>query len=90
MDWRIAASTFAAVFLAELGDKTQLATFTLSAGTPSKASVLLGAATALIATSVIAVLAGGLIGQFIPAIWLKRGAGAVFLVLGVVYLLGKP
>ncbi len=86
MDWKIMASTFAAVFLAELGDKTQLATFTLAAGAESKISVLLGAALALIATTVVAVLAGSVVGQLIPVQWLKRAAGVVFIILGIVYL----
>lgn len=89
MDWKLALSTFVAVFLAELGDKTQLATFSLAAEGSSKMSVFMGAALALVATTVIAVFAGGLIGQLIPPIYIKRAAGVLFIVLGAFYLLSK-
>ena len=87
MDWKLFASTFAAVFLAELGDKTQLATFSLAAGGSSRAMVFAGAASALVATTAIAVIAGETVGRAVPAIWLRRAAGALFIILGVVFLL---
>lgn len=89
MDWKIMFSTFVAVFIAELGDKTQLATFSLAGGSDSRASVLAGAILALSATSILAVLAGGVIGQMVPAIYIKRTAGLIFIILGAVYLVGK-
>ncbi len=87
MDWKLFASTFAAVFLAELGDKTQLATFSLAAGGSSRAVVVAGAASALVATTAIAVIAGEAVGRAVPAIWLRRGAGVLFVVLGLVFLM---
>ena len=87
MDWKLLLTTFSAVFVAEMGDKTQLATLALAS--ESKRAwlpVLLGAATALVCTSIIAVAAGGVVGRYVPEIWLKRGAGALFIVLGVLYL----
>jgi putative Ca2+/H+ antiporter (TMEM165/GDT1 family) len=93
MDWKLLASTFGAVFLAELGDKTQLATMSLAAGSgttvPGKWAVFFGAALALCATSALAVLAGGVITRVVPPIWLRRIAGGVFVVLGVLYLSGR-
>jgi putative Ca2+/H+ antiporter (TMEM165/GDT1 family) len=89
MDWKALASTFGVVFLAELGDKTQLATFALTASGRSKAAVLIGSASALVLTSVLAVVAGAALGKVIPPIWLKRGAGALMLVLGTTLLLQK-
>jgi putative Ca2+/H+ antiporter (TMEM165/GDT1 family) len=86
MDWKTLASTFGAIFIAELGDKTQLATLTLSAGARAKWAVFLGSALALVATSAIAVLAGTAVTRFVPAHWLRRIAGAVFIALGVLYL----
>ena len=57
MDWKILASTFGVVFLAELGDKTQLATFGVAAASGSgKWSVFVGSALALVASSAIAVI----------------------------------
>ena len=88
MDWKLFASTFAAIFLAEMGDKTQLATMSLSAGS-SRWVVFAAAATALVATSAIAVLLGEAVSRVVPAIWVKRAAGLVFVVLGAVYLFGK-
>jgi putative Ca2+/H+ antiporter (TMEM165/GDT1 family) len=88
MDWTLFASTFAAVFVAELGDKTQLATLSLSAGSASRWTVFAGAALALVATSAIAVIAGEAVGRTVSPHWLRRAAGVVFLVLGLVYFLG--
>ena len=89
MDWKLFASTFAAIFLAEMGDKTQLATLTLAAGGSSRLLVFAASALALVATSAIAVLAGEVVARFVSPIWLRRIAGIVFLVLGALYLLGK-
>ena len=89
MDWKLFASTFAAIFLAEMGDKTQLATLTLSASGSSRLLVFAASALALVATSAIAVLAGEVVARFVSPIWLRRIAGIVFLVLGALYLFGK-
>ncbi len=89
MDWKILTSTFAAVFVAELGDKTQLATLSMSAGTTSKWSVFAGSAVALCATSALAVLAGGLVSRIISPVWLRRIAGGVFIALGALFLLTR-
>ncbi len=90
MDWKLLTSTFALIFLAELGDKTQLATFSLAAGQGSRWSVFAGAALALIATSAIAVVAGEAVSRMVPVHWLRRGAGALFVVLGLVFLFSGP
>jgi len=89
MDWKISASTFLAIFLAELGDKTQLATFGLAAGSESRVAVFLGAALALVATSAIAVLLGEGVSQLIPALWLRRAGGVAFLAFGAFFLLSN-
>ncbi len=88
MDWRIAATTFAAVFLAEMGDKTQIATMTFAAGS-SRWPVFLGAALALVCTTAIAVAVGEAVSRLVPPVWIRRGAGALFVALGVVYLFGS-
>ena len=66
MDWKTLATTFGAIFVAELGDKTQLATLTLSAEARTKWAVFVGSALALVATSAIAVLAGAAVTRVIP------------------------
>jgi len=83
MDWKLAATTFGAVFLAELGDKTQLATLAFATSGHSRWAVFIGAACALIATSAIAVLAGEAVTRAIPPLLLKRVAGVGFLVIGL-------
>jgi putative Ca2+/H+ antiporter (TMEM165/GDT1 family) len=88
MDWKLVASTFVAVFLAEMGDKTQLATMTLAAGS-SRWAVFAGSALALVATSAIAVLAGEVVARAVPPHWLRRGAGLVFVAMGLLFLLGR-
>jgi putative Ca2+/H+ antiporter (TMEM165/GDT1 family) len=90
LDWKLLATTFGAVFIAELGDKTQLATLSLSAGKEvNRLSVFLGSASALVCTSLIAVLAGELISRYVPPQYLRRGAGAIFIVLGLLYIFRK-
>jgi putative Ca2+/H+ antiporter (TMEM165/GDT1 family) len=89
MDWKLFASTFAAIFFAEIGDKTQLATVSLAAGGSSRWTVFAGSALALVATSAIAVLAGEALSRVVSPIVLKRAAGVLFIVLGVVFLLGR-
>lgn len=86
MDWKVFATTFAAVFLAEVGDKTQLAIFSLAAGGPSRITVFTAAALALVATTAIAVLAADAVGRAIPPLWVRRAAGVLFLVLGTLFL----
>ncbi|MFT3772475.1 MAG: TMEM165/GDT1 family protein [Minicystis sp.] len=86
MDWKLFASTFVAIFLAEMGDKTQLATLSAASGGASRWIVFAGAALALVATTAVAVLGGEALSRAIPPIWTKRAAGALFIVLGVLYL----
>jgi putative Ca2+/H+ antiporter (TMEM165/GDT1 family) len=88
MDWKLFGSTFAAIFLAEMGDKTQIATMSLSAGR-SAWTVFAASALALVATSAIAVLVGEGVARLVPAIWVKRAAGLLFVVMGVLFLLGR-
>ena len=90
MDWKLFASTFAAIFVAEMGDKTQLATLAMAGGGSSRWLVFAGASLALIATTAIAVLGGAVVSRYVPLIWIKRGAGVIFIILGVLYLLSKP
>ncbi|MBX3127935.1 MAG: TMEM165/GDT1 family protein [Polyangiaceae bacterium] len=86
MDYKLFLATFATIFLAELGDKTQLATLSLAAGGSSRWVVFAGSALALVATSALAVLGGEALGRVIPPQWLRRGAGALFILLGILFL----
>jgi len=90
VDLRLLLSTFASIFLAELGDKTQLAALALSSGTTGKAAkwtIFAGSALALVTSSAIAVLAGELVSRHVSPIWLRRAAGGAFLLLGSWFLL---
>ena len=89
MDWKLFASTFAAIFVAELGDKTQLAAFSLSAGSKSKWVVFLASALALTASSAIAVAVGEGVTRVVSPLWLRRAAGVIFVVMGVLFLVRK-
>jgi|GEM_PF-282178 len=86
MDIRIILSTFFVIFLAELGDKTQFAAMAASAGSNQPASVLIGTILALSVSSIIAVAAGSLLGNYIPIKYIKVAAGVLFLVFGALYL----
>ncbi len=83
MDWKLFGSTFAAIFVAELGDKTQLATLSLAAGSKARWIVFAGAALALVATSGLGVVGGDVVARFVPPKWVHRAAAVLFVVLGV-------
>ena len=75
-------TTFVTVFLAEMGDKTQLTTITLSSTTNKPLAVFIGSSIALILATLLGALAGGSIANLIPAFILKLLSGIVFLILG--------
>ena len=83
MDWKLFASTFVAIFLAEMGDKTQLATLSAASGGASRWVVFAASALALVSTSAIAVAAGEGVSRVMPPVWTKRAAGALFVLLGL-------
>ena len=76
-------TTFITVFLAEMGDKTQLTTITLSSTTNKPLAVFLGSSIALILATLLGALAGGSIANLIPAFLLKLLSGIVFLIIGI-------
>lgn len=84
MDYKILFTVFIAVFIAELGDKTQLATMLFAADKDvSKLTVFAGASLALIVASGIGVLAGGVISQYISEKTLHYIAGIGFIGIGI-------
>ena len=76
-------TTFITVFLAEMGDKTQLTTITLSSTTNKPLAVFIGSSLALILATLLGALAGGSIANLIPAFLLKLLSGLVFLIIGI-------
>jgi putative Ca2+/H+ antiporter (TMEM165/GDT1 family) len=76
------------VFIAEMGDKTQLATVLFAADKEvRKWTVFLGASIALVATSAIGVLVGGVLSEYVSEKYLHYSAGAGFIIIGVWTLL---
>jgi putative Ca2+/H+ antiporter (TMEM165/GDT1 family) len=87
--WTAFWTTFGALFLAEMGDKTQLAAITLAAETRSPLSVFLGAAMALALVSLIGVAVGTVLGNYLPENILRKVAASAFIIVGVLMLWGK-
>ena len=84
--WAIFASTFATIFLAEIGDKTQIAILLMTAESHSPWTVFVGAGSALIATSLLGVLLGRWLASRIAPRTLERVAGVILLGISAVLL----
>ena len=83
MDWKIFITIFASVFIAELGDKTQLATMLFATDKDvSKYTVFFAASAALIVASALGVLAGSLFSEYINGKYLHYIAGLGFIMIG--------
>jgi Ca2+/H+ antiporter, TMEM165/GDT1 family len=83
MDWKVFATTFAALFVAELGDKTQLAVISLTSQKGKPVAVFFGAVTALALVTLLGVVFGEGLIRVVPEEYIKRGAAALFVVIGV-------
>ncbi|CAG1018596.1 Putative manganese exporter [Burkholderiaceae bacterium] len=82
------ATTLLAFFLAEMGDKTQIATVALAAQSGAVLAVLAGTTLGMMIANVPAVLLGERIAHRMPVIWVHRAAAALFAVLGIATLMG--
>ncbi|HAD07962.1 MAG TPA: hypothetical protein DCF62_00635 [Porticoccaceae bacterium] len=83
MDWKVFMTAFAAVFIAELGDKTQLATVLFASDRDvSKYSIFLAASAALVLSTALAVLAGTFLSEYINEKYLHYIAGLGFIAIG--------
>jgi putative Ca2+/H+ antiporter (TMEM165/GDT1 family) len=89
MDWKVFWVTFGTIFLAEMGDKTQLAALTMAAETRLPVAVFLGAALALCLVTLLGVAVGNLTSHWLPEGLLKKVAGASFILIGGLMLWGK-
>jgi putative Ca2+/H+ antiporter (TMEM165/GDT1 family) len=83
LDWQLLALTFATVFIAEIGDKSQLAAIALGGSSKYPRAVFFGSVAALLLTSAIGVLAGGQLANLIPTRVLKGTAALGFALLAV-------
>lgn len=88
MNWALFCSTFVMIFLAELGDKTQLAVMSQSGANASfKLTVFAAGTLALAASTAIGVLAGGLLQRLVPdERYIKLAGGALFVLFGILML----
>lgn len=83
MDPKLFLTVFSTVFIAELGDKTQLATLLFAAKSSSGLlTVFAAAAAALVLTTLIGVVAGAALSQYLNPRYLSYAAGTAFIVIG--------
>lgn len=87
MDWKPFIATFGLVFLAELGDKTQIAAMCQAAQFQRPWMVLLGASLALTLVSAIGVAVGHFAGTYFPREAIRYVASALFIIMGVLMAL---
>ena len=83
MAWNQFLTAFAAIFIAELGDKTQIAMITLSASSKHPLSIFLGGALAMVLLTAIAVIGGDVVTRYVPARVLSKVAAVLFVVIGI-------
>ena len=89
MDLKIMLTTFAMIFLAELGDKTQLAILSFAIKTKSPFSVFVGAGGALLLATILAIVFGGVLLKFIPESYIRYLSGSLFVLFGGLILFGR-
>lgn len=83
MDWKVLLSTFALLFLAELGDKTQLAVINMTAKHKAPIPVFVGAFLALGLVTLIGVACGEALTRLVPPDLLRRVSAGFFVLMGV-------
>ncbi len=83
MDWKLTLTTFTTIFLAEMGDKTQLAVFTMTESSRKPFSVFVGGAAALTLVTALGVLFGDAVLKFVPAPILNKIAAISFIGIGI-------
>jgi len=82
-------TAFILVFLAELGDKTQLSTMLLASKSKSIWYTFIGSSFALILSSLLGVLAGSVINKYIPPFYIQLFSGIAFVLIGILLISGK-
>lgn len=86
---KIIISTFFLVFIAELGDKTQITTMLLSAEADSRMAVFIGSSLALVCSSFVGVILGSVLNKYIPPMVIQKTAAIAFIVIGALLFLNK-
>jgi len=87
MDWKTILSTFGLIFLAELGDKTQLACVALTCKARSPLAVFLGAVGALAVVTLVGVIFGEALANLVPMAYIRKASGILFVVIGAAILI---
>ncbi|MCL5986137.1 MAG: TMEM165/GDT1 family protein [Actinobacteria bacterium] len=83
MNWKILLTTFGLLFLAELGDKTQLAVISLTAKHKTPWAVFIGASLAMATVTALGVIFGEVITRFIPGNILEKVSAGLFILIGI-------
>ncbi len=89
MDWKILIATFSTIFLAELGDKTQIAAIIMKSKTNKPLTVFIGSMIAFAVITIIGVAFGGVITKVIPIYFIKVLSAVAFITVGILILIGK-
>ncbi len=89
MNWKVFFTTFGAVFLAELGDKTQLAGLNLAAQSRMPFLVFLGSVSAYAVVTLITVAVGDTLTKFISIEYIRYAAASLFIIIGILIFFGK-
>ncbi len=89
MDWKLLITTFATLFVAELGDKTQLACMLMTAETRKPWTVFLGSSLALVTVSFLGVMLANFVCQYISPAIIKKVAAAGFMLMGALIFFDK-
>jgi putative Ca2+/H+ antiporter (TMEM165/GDT1 family) len=89
MDWKVFFASFGTVFLAELGDKTQLAGLNLAAKSKMPFVVFLGSIAAYALITLITVMIGDTLTKFIKPEYIRYGAASLFIIIGMLILFNK-
>lgn len=89
MDWKIFLATFGAIFLAELGDKTQIANLSMAAKTNSILPVILGSCFAFALVTLVTVVLGSVLGKFLKPEYVRYVAAISFVIIGILMFFDK-
>lgn len=89
MDFKIILSTFAAVFVAELADKTQLVGIGMASKTLNPVSVFIGSVSAYLVITALSVFLGAALGNYLKPDVLRVGGAVLFITIGVLMFLNK-
>ncbi len=89
MDWKILIATFTSIFLAELGDKTQLVAIMMTSKTNKPLSVFIGSMIAFAIVTILGVTLGVLLTKFVPMNIIKVFSAIAFISVGILILTGK-